>query len=446
MRAYVITVAGAGGKTTYLITRARALRARGLKVCLTTTTHMWAPAKGVFDYEGLTVVGRPEENGKLAAPDEETFQRLLAEYDAVLVEGDGAHCMPVKIPGEHEPVIPEVCDEIVVVMGKHAIGRKLGTVCHRYERKKFPADAVVTEEVLEEIATEYYIEPLRKRFPQTKITYVLSDMFSAAKDSDVRKTALVIMASGFGRRYGSNKLVEETGGKKLYRHTLEHVLEAAETSWQMPAEIPGQCPAAGLHEASSDVGRISGRTETHREENGTEDRNVHEFETILVTQYEEIIDEIASMNVDVKTIFNPDAEEGIAASIRLGTQAALDGGCDAVIFFAADMPFLPAEEIRRFTEQFVASGRTFSCMEYGAAHVMTNPGALRLKRRMPDGRTVAEHLLSLRGDRGAMRILKAAPQQIHHYQVEEEYVRDIDLKGDLRQLKQKLPVSSDAAQ
>ena len=40
------------------------------------------------------------------------------------------------------------------------------------------------------------------------------------------KTAWIYMASGFGSRFGENKLMAELGGKPLYRHGMECLILA----------------------------------------------------------------------------------------------------------------------------------------------------------------------------------------------------------------------------
>ena len=141
---------------------------------------------------------------------------------------------------------------------------------------------------------------------------------------------------------------------------------------------------------------------------------------IVVTQYEAIRDAALAGGLDA--VMNDQASEGIAASIRLGTRRALESGADAVMFFAADMPMLPAQEIRLYARQFSGSGKPYGCMVHGREHICTNPGAFRLD-------TGAEKLLQLKGDRGAMRIMKQEPWNIYYYQTAPEYVQDIDLKA-----------------
>ncbi len=430
--AYVITAVGAGGKTTYLRQRAKEYLRQGKKVAVTTTTHIWPPhpvsgrseltgipstftderiddksnkidasdmqgdltgipsmftdgriddRSNVIDADGMTsshrvnkddavlspdYVGVPETSGKLRAPDAKEYERICREYDVVLVEGDGSHCMPVKIPSEHEPVIPDNTDEIAVIMGEHAIGRRIDAVCHRYggdSREK------VTARMLEEIAKQHYLIPLRRQYPNARVFYVPSRM-PRPKD----RILGVVMASGFGRRYGGNKLLDLYRGKPLYRHVLDRVTRA--------------------------VGKEN---------------------TVVVTQYETIANQVQNQGIEV--LMNDQAQEGIAASIRLGTRKALEMQMDAVVFFAADMPCLPSEEIRFYVNQFLASRKPYGCMVFGKDYTCTNPGAFRLE-------TGAEQLLALKGDRGAMRIMKQEPWNIYYYQIPPEYAQDIDIKAE----------------
>ena len=383
--AYIITAVGAGGKTTYLKRRAMEYLRQGKRAVITTTTHIWPPDPGslfsgslhllsrgrsididVYDpANSLHYVGALEMSGKISAPSKKEYERICREYDVVLVEGDGSHCMPAKIPSLSEPVIPDHTDEIAVIMGSHAIGRRLDVVCQRYEgnsREK------ITEQTLSRIAEVYYLDPLRKQFPKAKIFYERSTMPRSEE-----KIAGVLMASGFGRRYGGNKLVDLYHGKELYLHILDHMAQAL----------------------------------------GKEN-------TIVVTQYEEILEQVRQMGIDA--VRNDQAAEGISASIRLGTKRAMSRGADAVMFFAADMPDLPAEEIRLYARQFIDSQKPYGCMEFGKEHTCTNPGAFRLK-------TGAGKLLQLSGDRGAMRIMKQEPWNIYYYQVAPECVVDIDQRA-----------------
>lgn len=452
-KAFVVTVVGAGGKSAYLRRRALEYVDAGMKTAVTTTTHIWRPEEkdcgGTEVYEnnkkntvmvyhgtdGVDTIGVPMNDGRLSAPPYETFRKICARYDTVLVEGDGSHCMPVKIPGDGEPVIADGTGEIAVVMGRQAVGRRLDIVCHRYDRERLEqtgilpqstdgkTDLTVTDQILEQIAEEFYIKPLHERYPEAKLIYVPSP-YSEKQTGRTDTTAsqsreglcsaeeplsagcgitAVLMASGFGRRYGGNKLMDLFEGKELYRHAAEHIIKA--------------------------FGKES---------------------VLVVTQYDEIMTQTREMGI--RSVKNMDAAEGISASIRIGTKYAIaraaaqpgsDKACQdpVVIFFAADMPYLSPEEIIRYVRQFLWSGKTFGCMEYGSGHILTNPGAFRMLRvpsplagERPETMTVSDMLLGLTGDSGAMRIMKRFPHEIYRYQVPHEAVADIDVRSQARLL------------
>jgi xanthine dehydrogenase accessory factor len=92
----------------------------------------------------------------------------------VLVEADGSKHMPLKFPSENEPVIPHNTDEIYVVCGLHAIGRKAKDVCHRLELVKnclgIEDDTPITPEHVHKLVLEGYLRPLSEKYQAVKIT------------------------------------------------------------------------------------------------------------------------------------------------------------------------------------------------------------------------------------------------------------------------------------
>lgn len=140
-----VVFVGGGGKTTLLQALAQELRQSGKRVVVTTTTHISKPA-GCFVADGdmetarkmlaeknIVVAGRDCGDGKLAAVDAAFFAALQRECDYLLVEADGARGLPLKVPAAHEPVLPQAVDLVVGVAGIDALGKAIGTACHRAE-------------------------------------------------------------------------------------------------------------------------------------------------------------------------------------------------------------------------------------------------------------------------------------------------------------------------
>jgi probable selenium-dependent hydroxylase accessory protein YqeC len=130
-RARLVSLCGAGGKTTLMLALAREMAARGERVLVTTTTRIaaaegegpWPP--GVF----ISHRGKSADGRKLTghAPGEVDKLKDEGRFDRLLVEADGSRRTPLKAPAAHEPVIPSTSDAVIVVAGLSALGLPLRT-------------------------------------------------------------------------------------------------------------------------------------------------------------------------------------------------------------------------------------------------------------------------------------------------------------------------------
>ena len=198
------------------------------------------------------------------------------------------------------------------------------------------------------------------------------------------KMAWIYMDSGFGSRFGENKLLVELGGKPLYRHGLDCLLQAME------------------------------RVETEMEG--------WQVQLIVVSQYREILETAAALGAE--PVMNPQSGEGIAASLRFGTEAARDA--QILVYCVADQPGMRPESFVDFLKGFAESGKGMGCVCSGGRR--GNPAAFRADYR--------EELLKLTGDRGGSRLLKRFPEDVWQWSVEERELQDVDLPEDLRQWKE----------
>ena len=180
----IIAFVGSGGKTTLLHKMADDYRKEGRKVLVSTTTHMFIEPDTLLTDDpeliinelkgkGYVMAGIPEGE-KIKALSTETFNKVCDYADVVLVEADGSKGLPLKFPNSTEPVIPENTDEIIVVCGLNAMGKKAKDVCHRLELVKnclgIEDDTLITAEHIQKLVTEAYIIPLRKKYPHAKIS------------------------------------------------------------------------------------------------------------------------------------------------------------------------------------------------------------------------------------------------------------------------------------
>lgn len=139
LKPQLIAVVGAGGKTTIIHMLAEELSALGYRVVITTTTHMMKPERDCYEWEDMPelqpgdiiYLGADCGNGKIMKPKELSFVTLKERADMILVEADGSKKMPLKVPAEHEPVIPKETDLVIGVLGYYSVGRCVKEVSHR---------------------------------------------------------------------------------------------------------------------------------------------------------------------------------------------------------------------------------------------------------------------------------------------------------------------------
>ena len=142
----VVSIAGAGGKTTLMFALARSRAREGYTAAVMTGGPQ--EAARAFSQGKLVAAGSPDaECFKMTAPAGETMQYLLDHAQALIIEADGSKRLPIKFPNDTEPVLLPQTNRVVVVAGLSALGRPLGEICHR---------APVTPPVIARLVTEGY--------------------------------------------------------------------------------------------------------------------------------------------------------------------------------------------------------------------------------------------------------------------------------------------------
>lgn len=194
---------------------------------------------------------------------------------------------------------------------------------------------------------------------------------------------VILLAAGFSKRFGSNKLLHRIDGMPMYRYAVEAAKEFQERFME-PLQKPGKGEKVRL---------------------------------IAVTAYEEIGRELCSrdgfipydnpagyMKPDRRLVFNRNQELGISHSIALGIRAA--GAVteeDGLMFMVCDQPRLAAGELFRLAEEFRRKKKTIVCLSDGDR--TGNPVVFSGRYR--------EELLSLRGDTGGKAVIKRHPEEVY---------------------------------
>lgn len=444
----IISIVGAGGKTSVLFTLAEEFLEMGKRVVITTTTHMqhpnWLRDQGIcipgefFEPQELlenrklpqcVILGTDDRNGKISSPGTEWLCRVKREAEKlcgiVLIEADGARRRPVKGYRDWEPAVDHESDVTVAVLGLSGLHQRIRDVC-------FHVEGVCT---------------LLGKLPEELLT--LKDYEKLLRPTD------------------SGKLLRPTGNGKLPRPTGNGKPEGNMANLQVRSLIdglPGRC-AVVLNQADSPERRRAGELLSERLKNDwglmacTEclciyPKFLHQYAVILlaagnsvryggnkliadwkgkpmyrwileaaarlpvkkvmVTQYEEIGACAEKLGYEVRK--NPCPEMGISGSIRLGLETA--GEMDGYLFVVCDQPDLTEETLlgmlRRAEEN---PGKIIAAV--------TKDGNWANPNLFPAG--LREELEGIRGDRGGKTVMRNHLKEVVGYHISEEEARDIDV-------------------
>ena len=390
----IILVCGAGGKTSYIKNMAESYKDK--KVLITTTTKIFKPKKYTddidshsFDNDNIIILGKEFDDKKLMYAGDDILEKAMHYADIIFIEADGAKYHAIKILNENEPVIPEFLygriDKIVVIMGLHSLGRKFKEVCFRYNlcNEIYP-DQIVNLDIINYIAKKYYIDKLK--YKCSNIQLYLND-FTKNNNIDYKKIAFIILASGSSKRFNGNKLIHKFNqleNKTLFENTINKI--------------------------------------TNVKQLFKEDEKLKHIETsvIAVSIYDDIINK-SFENKDYNAVYNSKHNEGISASIKLGTNEALKNDSDLFAFFVCDMPFLKSEDIFNMIKLFLYSHKNIGAMFTNDRP--SNPAIFSSK--------YINDILNLENDNGALKIIKKNIDDAFFYTIDENKLIDIDTKEDL---------------
>mgnify|MGYP002629913513 CR=1 FL=1 len=152
----LISIIGAGGKTSLMFRLAKELESFGKSVLTTTTTKIFMPLPSqspftIIDSSIEEIIKKSASRlkrflhfsvgqkydpatGKLQgfAPDSIDQLCQAGLFDWIIVEADGARQKPLKATASHEPVVPEDTTHLILVTGLDAVGKPFNeTHVHR---------------------------------------------------------------------------------------------------------------------------------------------------------------------------------------------------------------------------------------------------------------------------------------------------------------------------
>ncbi len=206
------------------------------------------------------------------------------------------------------------------------------------------------------------------------------------------RIAVVLMASGSGKRYGKNKLLEYFGGRPLFAHAL---CRAAES------EADSICVVTRYPEIREYVERW---------------KNAGAGSSVDPGAFEESGSFVSSAEPgSIRVIWNDHPERGISQSLRLGLDAQREA--DGCCFMVCDQPMFKTETLRRMFRAFRESPDDICVCSDGSRR--GNPVLFP--------KDLFSELMQLNGDSGGRQIMKKYPQRIREIIVERpEELYDID--------------------
>lgn len=137
----IISIVGAGGKTTFMYSLAQEFR-NDNKCLVTTTTKIYVPKKGQFDYmaigaqefnkfkynsnNGIYVYGSTiNDENKLIGINPQELLYNISHFQYVLIEADGSKRKQIKGWNNYEPVICTATTNTIGILSIEAIGKEI---------------------------------------------------------------------------------------------------------------------------------------------------------------------------------------------------------------------------------------------------------------------------------------------------------------------------------
>lgn len=196
-------------------------------------------------------------------------------------------------------------------------------------------------------------------------------------------TAAVILAAGGSRRLGRPKQLEPWGDTNLLGHIVEKTR-------RFPVD---------------EVWVVLG----------------HEAEKVLAD---------TPVLEEVFVVENPEWQEGMASSIRVGLDALTRlSRCDRALIVIGDQPEVSAVVVEEMVRSHVKAGKPVTVPKY--RYSWGNPVLV--------DRSLWPRLMSLEGDEGAQRLWHAHPEWINEVWFSEAPPRDVDTEIDVDELRPRHP-------
>lgn len=182
----------------------------------------------------------------------------------------------------------------------------------------------------------------------------------------------ILLAAGNSSRFGTNKLLYELDGKRMYRYVLEKLYR---------------------QKRMGNLNRI-----------------------VVVSQYEEIFADIRENFPEIETVLNPQPERGIASSLKLGLEVLQKEVSQACLFAVADQPCLTETSLEKMIRMW--ERKPGGIVAAACGEKTGNPVIFSEK--------YYGELMELNGDVGGKCVVRRHPGEVALCEMPTEELRDFD--------------------
>jgi molybdenum cofactor cytidylyltransferase len=407
----VVTVYGAGGKTSVMDALTRELTAQGKRVIQTTTTKIFRPddlptiigedlavvtetlSAALREHPAVSLGATLLPDNKLSGIDPAWPAALLEKQiaDYIIVEADGSARKPIKGYASYEPVFPTRSNILIPVLGIDAIGRPVNPDnVHRVEAFCQMTGAKPDEP----IEVSHFLTSLRHMIdlghagtPGATVIPIINKidrisgvglireiaeglqdtaecvLFTSLKDENPVRfvyqgangfgVSVVVLAAGGSVRMGKSKLSLEIQGKTLLEHALGPIRDTG-------------------------------------------------FEDVVVVFSEENEKLRALVPRDYHVVINRHSREGISTSLKAGV-AVVDPRSQGILFALGDQPFVGVDVYDKLIQYYRQHLTLLTWPVYQGKR--GNP-VLFDRRLWPE-------LMKIEGDEGGKQIMaRTSPEEI----------------------------------
>jgi molybdenum cofactor cytidylyltransferase len=445
------------------------LVARGGRVLITTTTHIYPPdseqfpatvipvvmedsletlvrsARSALDRQPAVVLARGlGADGKLVGIDPGWIEQLPKRLHVthLLVEADGSRGRPFKAPAAHEPVIPPSADLVVAVVGLSVIGQPLSEeFVHRPERVAALAGCQLGDTVTPSLVASVLRHPegsTRGAPTGARVVALLNQADDASRVQSGCEVARELIERGV-ERVVIAALREAMPIRRVITGSVHNgasraarvsaiVLAAGEGRRMGSLKAPQQAKGRLAGDPALKLAlRLGGKSLLRHVVEAALAAPVDEVVVVLGHGVAELEQELPR-DPRVRTVYNPDYATGQSSSVKAGINA-IASQAQAAVFLLGDQPLISSQAIEALVGAFRSRHSAVVRPRYRGT-----PGHPVLFSR-----ALFAELLQVTGDQGGRELLARHQAEVAMVDLNLESPVDIDTKEDYSQLVRKLP-------